>query len=52
MQKNVKLCMLEVITNDVFYTMKSNDTETINIVKCEEENDLGVIFDCKLSYTK
>ena len=32
------------------YTMKLNNTETINIVKCEEEKDLGVIFDCKLSF--
>ena len=32
------------------YTMELNDTETINIVKCEEEKDLGVIFDCKLSF--
>ena len=32
------------------YSMKLNDTETINIVKCEEEKDLGVIFDCKLSF--
>ena len=32
------------------YTMKLNDTETINIVKCEEDKDLGVIFDCKLSF--
>ena len=30
--------------------MKLNDIETINIVKCEEEKDLGVIFECKLSF--
>ena len=30
--------------------MKLNYTETINIVKCEEEKYLGVIFDCKLSF--
>ena len=33
-----------------YYTMKLNYTKTINIVKYEEEKDLGVIFDCKLSF--
>ena len=30
--------------------MKLNDNEIMNVINCEEEKDLGVIFDCKLSF--
>ena len=32
------------------YTMKLSDNEIMNVINCEEEKDLGVIFDCKLSF--
>ena len=32
------------------YIMKLSDTEIMNVINCEEEKDLGVIFDCKLSF--
>ena len=32
------------------YTMKLNDNEIMNVINCEEEKDLGVIFDSKLSF--
>ena len=32
------------------YTMKLSNEENVNIMKCEEEKDLGVFFDCMLSF--
>ena len=32
------------------YIMKLSDNEIMNVINCEEEKDLGVIFDCKLSF--
>ena len=30
--------------------MKLRDNEIMNVINCEDEKDLGVIFDCKLSF--
>ena len=32
------------------YTMKLSNEEIVNIMKCDEEKDLGVVFDCMLSF--
>ena len=32
------------------YTMKLSNEENVNIMKCDEEKDLGVVFDCVLSF--
>ena len=32
------------------YTMKLSNEENVNIMKCEEEKDLRVVFDCMLSF--
>ena len=32
------------------YTMKLSNEENVNIIKCDEEKDLGVVFDCMLSF--
>ena len=31
------------------YTMKLSNEEIVNIMKCDEEKDLVVVFDCMLS---
>ena len=30
--------------------MKLSNEENVNIMKCEEEKDMGVVFDCMLSF--